>query len=385
MNPIVKIDPSAAVIPALHQERNKLEAILDHAADNAGISPAAMIRLLDSPEPGLLEQLFSAARRQRERHFENRLFFYGFLYISTHCRNRCSFCYYRKTNIRAIRYRKTPAEISESARQLARSGVHLIDLTAGEDPCFYNDDENGFDPVVDLVKSIKADTGLPVMASVGVVPDAVLNRFNAAGADWYACYQETHNRQLFEQLRVGQSYEARCRSKVAAKAQGMLVEEGLLCGVGETSRDLVNSFNAMSRLGADQVRVMTFVPQAGTPMKDQPPSSSLRERIAIALMRIAFPRLLIPASLDVGGLDGLKQRLDAGANVVTSLVPPGQGLAGVAHSALDIEDGRRTVEGIAQTLHRCGLAPATADQYRNWIHERKRSVGYHDFKAATAC
>ena len=378
-------DHSATVISALRQEQYELEAILDHAADYAGISPAAMIRLLDSPQQGLLDKLFAAARRQRERHFGNRVFLYGFLYISTHCRNRCSFCFYRKTNIRAIRYRKTPAEITESARQLARSGVHLIDLTAGEDPCFYNDDENGFDPVVNLVKSIRAGTGLPVMASVGAVPDTVLERLNAAGADWYACYQETHNRQLFEQLRVGQSYEARCRSKVAAKAKGMLVEEGLLCGVGETSRDLVNSFNAMSRLGADQVRVMTFVPQAGTPMKDQWPTSSMRERIAIALMRIAFPHLLIPASLDVDGLDGLKQRLDAGANVVTSLVPPGQGLAGVAQSALDIEDGRRTVEGIAQTLHRCGLAPATADQYRNWIDERKRTACFHDCRAATAC
>ena len=378
-------DHSATVISALRQEQYKLEAILDHAADNVGISPAAMIRLLDCPQQGLLDKLFAVARRQRERHFGNRVFLYGFLYISTHCRNRCSFCFYRKTNIRAIRYRKTPAEITESARQLARSGVHLIDLTAGEDPCFYNDDENGFDPVVNLVKSIRAGTGLPVMASVGVVPDTVLERLNAAGADWYACYQETHNRQLFEQLRVGQSYEARCRSKVAAKAKGMLVEEGLLCGVGETSRDLVNSFNAMSRLGADQVRVMTFVPQAGTPMKDQWPTSSMRERIAIALMRIAFPHLLIPASLDVDGLDGLKQRLDAGANVVTSLVPPGQGLAGVAQSALDIEDGRRTVEGIAQSLHRCGLAPATADQYRNWIDERKRTGCFPDCRAATAC
>jgi methylornithine synthase len=141
----------------------------------------------------------------------------------------------------------------------------------------------------------------------------------------------------------------------------------------------------MSRLGADQVRVMTFVPQAGTPMKDQPPSSSLRECIAIALMRLAFPGLLIPASLDVDGLAGLRLRLEAGANVVTSLVPPGQGLAGVAQSTLDIEAGRRTVESIGQILRTCRLRPATADQYRNWVAERKRSAGFHDRQAAAAC
>jgi methylornithine synthase len=37
----------------------------------------------------------------------------------------------------------------------------------------------------------------------------------------------------------------------------------------------------------------------------------------------------------------LKKRLHAGANVVTSIVPPGGGLAGVARPAMDIEEGRR--------------------------------------------
>jgi methylornithine synthase len=305
--------------------------------------------------------------------------------MSTHCRNRCRFCFYRKNNTRAIRYRKRPAEIAIAAQQLARSGVHLIDLTAGEDPNHYTDDGTGFAALIDTVQSIRTDTGLPVMVSVGVVPDPDLERFAAAGADWYACYQETHNRRLFDQLRVGQSYETRWQSKVSAKAKGMLVEEGLLCGVGETSHDLVNAFDAMSRLGVDQVRVMTFVPQAGTPMGDQPQSSSLRECIAIALMRLAFPGLLIPASLDVDGLAGLRKRLDAGANVVTSLVPPGQGLAGVAQHTLDIEDGWRSVEGIARALLACRLQPATASQYRRWIAERRRSDSFPDQPVAAAC
>ena len=131
---IIRPPSSARIVMAA----TGLAAVLEKAADNAGISRTTMIRLLDSPAPSLLEKLFAAARRQRERHFGNRVFLYGFLYISTHCRNRCSFCFYRKSNTRAIRYRKTLAEIADSARQLARSGVHLIDLTAGEDPSFHD-------------------------------------------------------------------------------------------------------------------------------------------------------------------------------------------------------------------------------------------------------
>ena len=370
---------------SIRKESEEIAAFLDDVTERAGIPYTAMIRLLDSPTPALLEKLFAAARRLRQHHFGNRVFLYGFLYISTHCRNRCSFCMYRRDNASAVRYRKTLDQITASARQLARAGVHLIDLTAGEDPRFYQGGGDPFGTVVQTVRAVREETGLPLMISAGAVSEKNLERLAAAGADWYACYQETHNRQLFEQLRVGQDYEERFQGKVLAKANGLLIEEGLLCGLGETSRDLVHSFQAMDLLKADQVRVMTFVPQSGTPLKDQPAPSPLRELIVIALMRIAFPHLLIPASLDVDGLDGLRLRLDAGANVVTSLVPPGQGLAGVAQGSKDIETGRRTVAGIAATLRECRLAPATAAQYRSWMARRRGEAAADACSVPAAC
>jgi methylornithine synthase len=91
-------------------------------------------------------------------------------------------------------------------------------------------------------------------------------------------------------------------------------------------------------------------------------------------MRLIFPDRLIPASLDVDGLDGLKARLDAGANVVTSIVPPEKGLAGVAHNSLDIEDSRRTMAHIVPVLKTCGLQPATTEEYQAWTATRQNSL-----------
>lgn len=62
------------------------------------------------------------------------------------------------------------------------------------------------------------------------------------------------------------------------------------------------------------MRTMTFVPQDGTPMEKTTQNSFLSELLNIAVMRILFPDKLIPASLDVDGLAGLKDRLQAGAN-----------------------------------------------------------------------
>jgi methylornithine synthase len=193
------------------------------------------------------------------------------------------------------------------------------------------------------------------MISPGVVPGQVLERLAKAGAGWYACYQETHNRELFKKLRPGQDFDARLNSKKLARQYGLFVEEGILVGVGETPGDIAGSLEAMRNLEADQVRAMNFVPQENTPMGNHPAPDPLKELLVIALMRLVFPGKRIPATLDVEGLAGLKQRLEAGANVVTSIVPPGQGLVGVARRHLDIDDARRTAAGVLPVLEECGL------------------------------
>lgn len=345
--------------------------LLDRLEHGGPVKEADIASLLDLSDPEGIRLLFEAAARVRDRHFDNRVFLYGFLYFSTFCRNNCRFCQYRRSNTEFARYRKTPDEIFTAAVQMADLGVHLIDLTMGEDPDWHEKGEDGFSQLVDLVQQVRQETGLPVMISPGVLPDAVLEQMGRSGVDWYACYQETHNRQLYASLRSGQDFDERLSKKQLAKDTGMLVEEGLLTGVGETSLDLARSILWMKSFPVDQARVMTFVPQPGTPMAKASAQDSLRELITISVMRLVIQDCLIPASLDVDGLDGLEDRLAAGANVVTSIVPPEQGLAGVANHSLDIEDSRRNLDHILPVLERLGLAPATAKEYQDWVYRRK--------------
>lgn len=209
------------------------------------------------------------------------------------------------------------------------------------------------------------------MVSPGVVPDEVLYKLAAAGASWYACYQETHNPVLFGTLRPGQSYAARLEKKHLARQLGLLTEEGLLCGVGESVEDIAESIEEMRNLEISQVRAMSFVPQKGTPIQSQKAPDSLRELMIIAILRLIFPDRLIPATLDVAGLAGLESRLAAGANGVTSLVPPGFGLAGVAQNSLDIAPARRTTRRILLELKKHGLRASSAEDYLNWVANRR--------------
>ncbi len=349
------------------------EAVIGNALRGRRPSVRELERLFALGEPygreAEREALFRAARELRRRHFGDRVFLYGFLYLSTYCRNDCRFCWYRRSNPACRRYRKSEAEVLEAAGRLAASGVNLLDLTLSEDPALRT--PAGLETLARLTAGVKQATGLPLMLSPGVVPAEALRALRRAGADWYACYQETHNRSLFRGLRPEQSFAERLRAKRAARRAGLLLEEGILCGVGESPGDLARSARAMGRLGAWQVRAMSFVPRPGIPLAAEHSGNPQRELAAIAALRLALPDRLIPASLDVDGLAGLERRLAAGANVVSSLIPPGQGLAGVAQSELDIEEGRRTAAEVGEVLRRCGLQPASRAEYADWLVRRK--------------
>ncbi|MEL7568117.1 MAG: methylornithine synthase PylB [Dehalobacterium sp.] len=348
-----------------------LEVILDKAYRKEFLSKEEIIFLLSQREDEEVNQIFYTARKIRKKFFDDKIFLYGFVYFSTYCRNNCTFCLYRKANHFLERYRKSKAEILETAASLAESGVHLLDLTMGEDPEFLADDPHGVGKLLKMVEEVKKVSGLPLMISPGVVPVSFLKDSQSAGINWYALYQETHNRDLYGKLRLGQSYDERWQTKTSAHQIGMLVEEGLLTGIGDTMADVADSMAAMRELGAEQVRVMSFVPQKETPMADWVSPSRIHELLIIAVMRLLFPDRLIPASLDVDGIKGLKERLNAGANVVTSIIPPEAGLAGVSNSSLDIEDGNRTVKRVTQVLGEIGLTPAAAAEYQNWVKRRQ--------------
>jgi methylornithine synthase len=339
--------------------------ILERALAGRRPSGDEVATLLAVDEPAAAADLFAAASELRRRRFGNAVFLYGFVYFSTYCRNDCTFCLYRRSNREGPRYRKSLDEVVAISVGLAESGVHLIDLTMGEDPRYREGRE--LDAFLALVASVRAATGLPVMASPGVLGRGALAALAATGAEWYACYQETHARDLYGRLRVGQDFDERAQARLDAAALAMLVEDGMLLGVGETVAERALTVAGMRAEPVDQVRVMTFVPQRGTPLAHLRPADRLGELVTIASMRLAMPDRLIPASLDVDGIAGLESRIAAGANVVTSLVPPHSGLAGVSQSELDIDEGLRTAPVVVERLAQAGLRAASAADYAAWV------------------
>ena len=322
-----------------------------------------IIRILECDDEKETDELYRRASQVRNDIQGDRIFAYGFVYFSTYCRNNCNFCYFRRSN-GIERYRKSEDEILALSKALVDSGVDLIDLTMGEDPVYHQED---FETVKRIIKRIKTELGTSVMISPGVVPDHVIDGFRDAGADIFALYQETHNRELFKKLRLGQDYDERMNAKLYARDSGMFIEEGILSGVGETPSDVADSLITMGEIGARQVRVMSFVPQKGSPMETVRTPDRSEELKIIALMRIMYPNALIPASLDVDGISGLRDRINAGANLITSIIPPRSGLMGVANSVMDVDEGGRTVEEASEILSSMGLRIADHREFVEFL------------------
>ena len=341
---------------------------------NGTVAQDCLRELFSRTARGGDEELFRQAREARANCWGDRVFVYGFLYLSTFCRNDCAFCQYRRSNAEEQRYRKSLQELREAGLRLAEDGVHLLDLTLGEDPYFVEGE--GFSRLEEMVAVLHRETGLPIMVSPGVITAEQLSRLRQAGADWYACYQETHDQRQFARLRLGQDFDRRRQARLDAAA-GLLVEDGLLTGLGETADELAASLLAMQAEPLSQVRAMSYVPHACTLPASEPEAAGgqrAHELRAIAAMRRLMPDRLVPASLDVDGLEGLRMRLQAGANVVTSIVPSGCGFAGVATRELDIDNERRSVAAVRRVLTDMGMEMATAADYARWVESRRQTL-----------
>ncbi|MDD2440084.1 MAG: methylornithine synthase PylB [Methanosarcinaceae archaeon] len=342
--------------------RDELDKFAEARINGAPLSDAALKKLLAIESEAELEKLYYTARKVRDHFFGNRVFLNCFIYFSTYCRNQCTFCYYNCKN-KIKRYRLTRDDIEDICKVLKGAGFHMVDLTMGEDPYFYEEPER----FVELVKLVKDELGLPIMISPGVMRNEILLKARANGANFFALYQETYDPELYAKLRVGQSFEGRIEARRFAKEKGYCVEDGLLTGIGNDIDSTVLSLRGMEAHKSDMVRVMTFIPQEGTPFEGQQQNSNLSELKIIAVLRLLFPDRLIPASLDLEGIDGMELRLNAGANIVTSILPPDSELEGVANYDRKLEERDRDIKSVIQRLKTMGMEPASQADFEKFL------------------
>lgn len=300
---------------------NGFDNLLEQLVSGAAMSSDMWHVLLAEPDAGRWERLTQRAREVALTHFGKGVYVRALIEISAYCRNNCNYCGLRCSNVLAQRYRLAKEEILECCREAAALGFNTFVLQGGEDPM----QSDAW--LADVVADIRAEfPSKAITLSVGERTKEGYALLRNAGADRYLLRHETANAGHYSMLHpANMSLANRLLCLENLKTLGYQVGSGIMIGSpGQTLEHLVEDFMFLDRLQPQMIGIGPFVPAAGTPFSGEDAGSVERTLQLISIMRLRFPKALIPATTALATLcdDGTKLAVLAGANVVMPNVTP---------------------------------------------------------------
>ena len=265
--------------------------------------------------------LFEKARLRQQEQFGNGIFLRGLIEFTNYCRNDCYYCGLRRSNRNCDRYRLSEDEILDCCRMGYPLGFRTFVLQGGEDLSYADDD------ICRIVSRIKAEfPDCAVTLSIGEKSRETYRRYREAGADRYLLRHETADPVHYGKLHPAElSFENRRRCLFDLKGLGFQVGAGMMIGAPyQTTESLLRDLLFLKELKPEMIGIGPFIPHTDTPFRDQP-SGSVRLTIRLlAVLRLMFPKVLLPATTALGTLDpkGREKGILAGANVIMPNLSP---------------------------------------------------------------
>lgn len=322
----------------------------DELADQtlAGIAPsrADAVALLQADDDELLPVLHAAFRVRRHYHGRDvRLHVLRNAKSGT-CLENCSFCSQTVQAESGVdRYgMQTVEQLVEGAREaVAMGGAKYCMVTATRGPS-----ATDLDVICAATRQIKAEMGIHICASLGLLTEDQAARLAEAGVDRFNHNLET-SRAFFPRICQTHTFDDRVRTVQIAHAAGMEACCGGIMGLGETVEDRADLAFTLRELEVESIPINFLDPRPGTPL-----SHVSRLTPAEALKCLCMFRLVNPAR-DIrvaGGREVVLRHLQPlalyPANSMFSqgyLTTPGQGyeqdMAMLAESGFRLAGGAR--------------------------------------------
>ncbi|HWR36939.1 MAG TPA: [FeFe] hydrogenase H-cluster radical SAM maturase HydG [Clostridia bacterium] len=276
--------------------------ILAKAKELHGLEMAEVAALSAVTDPGLIEEMFAAARQVKQEIYGSRLVLFAPLYVSNRCTNECTYCAFRARNQEVTRRTLTQDEIAAEIRVLLEQGHKRVLLVAGES---YPDKE-GFNYVLKSVDTIyKTTTGRGGIrrVNVNVAPLTVeqFRELKAADIGAYQIFQETYHRETYARVHVAgmkRNYDWRVTAVERAMEAGIRdVGIGPLFGLADWRYELLALMQHIHHLelrfgcGPHTISVPRLEPAVGSEVASHPPHavSDADFLKIIAILRLAVP------------------------------------------------------------------------------------------------
>ena len=159
---------------------------------------ASVLLACDNEEK--LQEIYDLAKQIKEDYYGNRIVLFAPLYLSNYCINGCVYCPYHMKNKHISRKKLTQDEIRREVIALQDMGHKRLAIELGEDPV-----NNPIEYVLESIKTIydiKHKNGAIRRVNVNIAATTVENykKLHDAGIGTYILFQETYNKESYEQL-----------------------------------------------------------------------------------------------------------------------------------------------------------------------------------------
>jgi biotin synthase len=153
-------------------------------------------------------------------------------------------------------------------------------------------DERLLSKVTEATEAVRAQTGLEVAVSLGILEPGQAERLAAAGVRRYNHNLETA-REHFPAICTTHTWDERVETCRMATAAGMELCCGGILGMGETLEQRVDFAFELAALEPCEVPINLLDPRPGTPLASESVLSAREALQAIALFRLILPRTWI--------------------------------------------------------------------------------------------
>ena len=284
-----------------NKDKNEIKDILKKAEECNSLSLYETAVLLQTNDNVLIEEIFTLAKKVKEKIYGNRIVVFVPLYVTNECSNICLYCAFRADNTDLKRKTLNYKEIIEEVEIIQKQGHKRVLAVYGETLNF------GVDKIVESVEAIYATKTEPAgeirRVNINSAPMSVedFKVLSKAPIGTYQCFQETYHKETYEKVHVyGQKSDYLWRLNALHRAQEAGLDDvavGVLYGLYdpyfETLAMLRHSFELENifGVGPHTISFPRLEPALGADLSTHPPymvDDNLFKKI-IAVLRLAVP------------------------------------------------------------------------------------------------
>ncbi|PUA36861.1 biotin synthase BioB [Paenibacillus elgii] len=163
-----------------------------------------------------------------------------------------------------------------------QAGTYCI-VASGKGPT-----DKELDQVIEAVKEIRATMPLKICACLGLLKDDQAERLLEAGVHRYNHNLNT-SRDNYPSITTTHTYDQRVEIVEKVKRYGLSPCSGVIIGMGETNREIVEMAYALRELEADSIPINFLNAIPGTPLEQADRTPAMKALKVLALFRLICP------------------------------------------------------------------------------------------------